>query len=83
MLFLWEGRRRWPEYQRVLIGRSSRSGGWYPSQRKVTRSPLKMVVQGGCRDNVGFSRVAGNVWERGQCGPENQGEVPRVWTQPT
>jgi hypothetical protein len=24
---------------------------------------LKIVVQGGCRDNMGFSRVAGGMWE--------------------
>ena len=41
------------------MGRSSRSSGWYPSHRKVTFSPLKIVVQGGCRDNMGFSTVAG------------------------
>lgn len=63
------------------MGRSSRSGGWYPSQCKVTRSPLKIVVQGGCRDSVGFSRVAGGVCERGQRGKENQGKVPKMWSE--
>lgn len=53
------------------MGRSSRSSGWYPSHRKVTFSPLKIVVQGGCRDTMGFSGVArgegmggGNVKKR-------------------
>lgn len=60
------------------MGRSSRSRGWYPSHRKVTLSPLKIVVQGGCRDNMGFSRVAGRVgYGRVQCEKESQGEVAK------
>ena len=37
---------------------------------------LKMVVQGGCRDSVGFSRVAASVWE-GPRGEEDRGEAPK------
>lgn len=50
------------------MGLSSTTRGWYPSHRRVTRSPLKMVVQGGCRDSVGFSKATagsrgGAVWK--------------------
>lgn len=58
MLLLCEGSSRWPRYQSVLMGRSATTRGWYPSHRRVTRSPLKMVVQGGCTDSVGFSSAA-------------------------